>query len=576
MAAVLAIAVAVSAVSAHAVPKRLSVSGTLTSSPATAVPDGAYDLKFALYASESGGTAVWTESAVTVGVKSGLFVTQLGEKTPIEPQVVAADGLWLGVKVAEEPELPRRPLASAVFALRAGVAEGVDCSACIGLQQLAADVLAPFAKDADLATVAKSGMYSDLNGAPKLADVATSGVYADLSGVPQLGKVATSNQYADLSGLPQLGKVATSNQYADLSGLPQLGKVATSNDYADLSGLPVLAKTGSQCGSGLVVTGLGADGSLQCAAGYDPSQFQFAVAQVAPKACNPATLGAAYVDPAGPTLRICNGASWHPIALAAIGTQSSPGKSCKAILASQPASKDGIYWVDAFGKGAAQVWCDMTSDGGGWTLPLWFGSDSKVIRYYDFVQKKNFDFKKLQQLAINAAAIDPDKGLNLNNLGPIGVALPLQAGNLVVVKMRREYGLSGAGMVMHTTGGQNDDGLTLYDDFIGTRTHGTGYQLRGNKLSAVLPDSQSSHAFAMVINGDGVVLHTATSTLGVTTSGSGGSYDSCTIDALHLGTNGSNYDPWKSGNLYLERIAVFNGGVAPATIQAYVQQMGVF
>ena len=76
------------------------------------------------------------------------------------------------------------------------------------------------------ATVATSGAYADLSGAPTLATVATSGAYADISGTPSLATVATSGAYADLSGTPTLATVATSGAYADLSGTPTLGSAA--------------------------------------------------------------------------------------------------------------------------------------------------------------------------------------------------------------------------------------------------------------------------------------------------------------------------------------------------------------
>jgi hypothetical protein len=140
------------------------------------------------------------------------------------------------------------------------------------------------------ATVATSGAYADLSGAPSLAAVATSGAGADvtiahtavnytaatttleahLAGIDtQLGvglvtsvnsiapvggdvtltatditgfaAVATSGAYADLSGRPSLATVATSGAYADLSGKPSLATVATSGAYADLSGKPSLS-----------------------------------------------------------------------------------------------------------------------------------------------------------------------------------------------------------------------------------------------------------------------------------------------------------------------------------------------
>jgi len=52
--------------------------------------------------------------------------------------------------------------------------------------------------DSSLATVAKTGAYSDLSGTPNLATVATSGAYSDLSGTPTLATVATSGDADDL------------------------------------------------------------------------------------------------------------------------------------------------------------------------------------------------------------------------------------------------------------------------------------------------------------------------------------------------------------------------------------------
>ncbi len=214
---------------ASATPGSLAVTGTLTAGAGTgAAADGDYILTMRLYPAAQGGTALWEEAPQVVTVLGGRFGLTIGTKTPITPGLLAsAAQAWLGVQVGNEPELPRVALHAVAFAVQAAAAESVQCSGCIGVAQLdpkfvatllkSTDVdkldLSGYAKKAELAKIAQSGHWNDLQGAPKLADVATSGVYADLVGAP------------------------------------------------------VVPKVGTLCGTGLVVRGFKVDGSLECVAG---------------------------------------------------------------------------------------------------------------------------------------------------------------------------------------------------------------------------------------------------------------------------------------------------------------------
>ena len=45
-----------------------------------------------------------------------------------------------------------------------------------------------------------------------------------------------------------------------------------------------------------------------------------------------------------------------------------PATSCLAALEADPDAADGLFWLESPGGTIAQVWCDMSTDGGGWTL----------------------------------------------------------------------------------------------------------------------------------------------------------------------------------------------------------------
>ncbi|MBI5610468.1 MAG: hypothetical protein HY902_16440 [Deltaproteobacteria bacterium] len=248
-----------------AVPTSASVEGLLLSAGGGPAADGNYSMTFAIYAAETGGNAVWTEAGVAVAAKGGQFNTQIGAKTPLSAAVVNLQTAWLGVQVGTDPELPRKPLSANLFALRAAVAEGLECSGCLKAGVLDASVLQPYAKTTDLSAYAKSadlGAYaksSDLGAYAKTADL---GAYAKST---DLGAYAKSTDLANYVQASALAKVAGTGDYADLKNAPSLAKVATTGDYADLKNAPAIPQTNKLCGTGLFLKGYNADGSINCA-----------------------------------------------------------------------------------------------------------------------------------------------------------------------------------------------------------------------------------------------------------------------------------------------------------------------
>ena len=59
--------------------------------------------------------------------------------------------------------------------------------------------------------------------------------------------------------------------------------------------------------------------------------------------------------------------------------------SCKGLKQAQPDAPDGIYDIDPDGKGispAIKVYCDMTTDGGGWALAIRFAPTNGQFQFY--------------------------------------------------------------------------------------------------------------------------------------------------------------------------------------------------
>lgn len=413
---------------AWATPSAIGVDGALLNAGGGPATDGVFEFNVAFYANDTGGVAGWQEKGLLAAVKGGAFRLTLGLSKPLNGKLLA-DHPFIGIGIVGEPELPRRPLYSVPFALRAAGAEGLDCSGCLGAAQFDAKFLASLATQGDLAAYAPKAT---------LAPLAQSGAYADLQGAPDLSVYAKTSSLTD---------------------------VAKTGQYGDLVGLPVLAKVGTACGTGLFVAGIAADGSLQCAAPLGCkgcvglpqlatevtqafvgakggtvdgklavtaelalgdakiSGGHFAAVDIAKAPCGAANLGQLAIHTGNQRLYFCDSSAWQrlsvckescppaatvacgdPIAntcgdvggcagtgsacpnsqtcvnkkcLGPGGSAETPALSCADALKADPTLKSGTLWIDPNGGATTdsyQVACEQTIDNGGWTSVASFAS----------------------------------------------------------------------------------------------------------------------------------------------------------------------------------------------------------
>lgn len=77
-------------------------------------------LRFALYATASGGAPLWEESHPSVPVTHGYYAVVLGASLPLPASVLTGQALYLGVSLVGQSELtPRLPVVAVPYALRA-------------------------------------------------------------------------------------------------------------------------------------------------------------------------------------------------------------------------------------------------------------------------------------------------------------------------------------------------------------------------------------------------------------------------------------------------------------------------
>ena len=136
-----AIALATTAPATAATPTGFAVEGQLQTAAGGPAADGPYLTTLRLYASAGDQQAVWVSVVDKLTVSGGRFRHVLGSVVPLSPTLLnTGKAAWLGVQVGNEPELARAPLYASAFSQRSSTAGGVQCTGCVSMTALKADV----------------------------------------------------------------------------------------------------------------------------------------------------------------------------------------------------------------------------------------------------------------------------------------------------------------------------------------------------------------------------------------------------------------------------------------------------
>ncbi|MBU2214265.1 hypothetical protein KJ996_06565, partial [Patescibacteria group bacterium] len=119
--------------------KQIPYQGKVTDSSGQAMSDGNYNMRFKIFAAESGGSALWTETwdsgTARVTMTGGLFSVYLGTQTAITGVDFNSDSLWLQIEfdpgnddTYEETFSPRRRFGSVPYAFNADQVDGLEAA----------------------------------------------------------------------------------------------------------------------------------------------------------------------------------------------------------------------------------------------------------------------------------------------------------------------------------------------------------------------------------------------------------------------------------------------------------------
>jgi hypothetical protein len=358
--------------------------------------DGPQAVSFALFDAESGGTELWSDDDVLL-FDRGAFQAVLGAgDVDIDPADLRAPSLWFTLRVGEGAWSSRVPVhgaPTAWFAHEAALADrsldadklggadadayalDADVTAALGgyLPRTGGTLTGPLtgtsaAFPAGLtagATALSGGLTGTTAAFPTGLSAGPTTLSGALSGTSATFSAAVSAASAAVSGALSAGATtlsgALSGTSAAFSGTLAAGATTLSGA---LSGTSAAFPTGLSAGPTTISGALGATGAVTGASGAFTGTVQVGTTS---DTCDAASRGRIRWN--GTEFQGCGNSGWIGFRTAVLGDSSgNAAPSCQAILTNNPSATNGPYFINPGGLGVVQLYCDMVTAGGGWTL----------------------------------------------------------------------------------------------------------------------------------------------------------------------------------------------------------------
>lgn len=326
---------------ASAVPMELNHQGRLLDSSGTPL-SSTEDVTFSLYSTAGATDAAWTETH-SVTFDGGYYSVQLGSIEALDSDLFSGDALYVGITVGTDAELAdRHAVVSVPYAITAGSVAGgsVDASSV----SVGGTEIINSSGEIDYAAIVNTP-------ANPLADLTCSG-----------GEVVAWDGTEWICGA---GSPAHVHDGDDIT----TGKLDVARLPVGTGGTEVAAGDHTHDAADIVSGRLSNDQLPTAISADSITSSSFVQLGGSTLTCDGKSAGAVRHNSTTNRVEACLTGGWVPLAIEQ-GTVANPATSC-AELYEDGVRASGAYWFDPDGSGTPyQTYCDMETDGGGWTLVL--------------------------------------------------------------------------------------------------------------------------------------------------------------------------------------------------------------